>query len=283
MISDLIPKSKSEIFQYLFQTIDLMKSNWLPLIRKALLFVLILTFSCTVFSQESDSTKRVTHFGATVTITNKGISTIPNLTLGKPAALFAMSAGRKVSFEPEFRFALEGKPWSFIFWWRYQLYKSDKFITRAGINPSVYFKTTTITTDGVPSEKIISQRSLTGDLSPTFLPGKNVSIGLYYMYIHGFEEDAVRNTHFLAIRPYFSNIKLTKQFFMRFYPQAYYLRTDANEGFYVSSTLILAKRNLPVSFSSMITTPINTNIPAGGSTIWNVSLVYTFNKDYVEK
>ena len=283
MISDLIPKSKSEIFQYLFQTIDLMKSNWLPLIRKALLFVLILTFSCTVFSQESDSTKRVTHFGATVTITNKGISTIPNLTLGKPAALFAMSAGRKVSFEPEFRFALEGKPWSFIFWWRYQLYKSDKFITRAGINPSVYFKTTTITTDGVPSEKIISQRSLTGDLSPTFLPGKNVSIGLYYMYIHGFEEDAVRNTHFLAIRPYISNIKLTKQFFMRFYPQAYYLRTDANEGFYVSSTLILAKRNLPVSFSSMITTPINTNIPAGGSTIWNVSLVYTFNKDYVEK
>ena len=282
MISDLIPKSKSEIFQYLFQTIDLMKSNWLPLIRKALLFVLILTFSCTVFSQESDSTKRVTHFGATVTITNKGISTIPNLTLGKPAALFAMSAGRKVSFEPEFRFALEGKPWSFIFWWRYQLYKSDKFITRAGINPSVYFKTTTITTDG-PSEKIISQRSLTGDLSPTFLPGKNVSIGLYYMYIHGFEEDAVRNTHFLAIRPYISNIKLTKQFFMRFYPQAYYLRTDANEGFYVSSTLILAKRNLPVSFSSMITTPINTNIPAGGSTIWNVSLVYTFNKDYVEK
>ena len=103
------------------------------------------------------------------------------------------------------------------------------------------------------------------------------------MYIHGFEEDAVRNTHFLAIRPYFSNIKLTKQFFMRFYPQAYYLRTDANEGFYVSSTLILAKRNLPVSFSSIITTPINTNIPAGGSTIWNVSLVYTFNKDYVEK
>jgi hypothetical protein len=260
-----------------------MKSKWVPLIRKALLFVLILTISCTVFSQESDSTKRVSHFGGTVTITNKGISTIPNLTLGKPAALFAMTAGRKISFEPEFRFALEGKPWSFIFWWRYQLYNSDKFITRVGINPSVYFKTTTITTDGVPTENIIAQRSLTGDLSPTFLINNNTSIGLYYMYIHGFEEDAAMNTQFLAIRPYFSNIKLTKQFFMRFYPQAYYLRVDANDGFYVSSTLILAKRNLPLSFSSMITTPIHTNIPAGSSTIWNVSLVYTFNKDYVEK
>jgi len=132
-------------------------------------------------------------------------------------------------------------------------------------------------------EKIIAQRSLTGDLSPTFLLNNNISIGLYYMYIHGFEEDAAMNTQFLAIRPYFSNVKLTKQFFMRFYPQAYYLRVDANDGFYVSSTLILAKRNFPLSFSSMITIPIQTNIPTGSSTIWNVSLVYTFNKVYVEK
>jgi hypothetical protein len=269
----------------IYPIIDLMNYKKVFLTRKAnaISLMLLLMCSCTVFSQESDSTKRVSHFGGTVTITNKGISTIPNLTLGKPAALFTMSVGRKISFEPEFRFALEGKPWSFIFWWRYQLYKSDKFITRAGINPSVYFKTSTITTDGVPSEKIIAQRSLTGDLSPTYLLDKNISIGLYYMYIHGFEVDAVRNTHFLAFRPYFSNIILTKQFFMRFYPQVYYLRTDANDGFYVSSTLILAKRNLPLSFSSMITTPIQTNIPAGSSTIWNVSLVYTFNKDYVEK
>ena len=260
-----------------------MKYQIIILFRKAIPFVLFLTFSRSIFSQESDSTKRVSHFGGTVTITNKGISTIPNLTLGKPAALFTMSVGRKISFEPEFRFALEGKPWSFIFWWRYQLYKSDKFMTRVGINPSVYFKTTTITTDGVPVEKIIAQRSLTGDLSPTFLLNNNISIGLYYMYIHGFEEDAAMNTQFLAIRPYFSNVKLTKQFFMRFYPQAYYLRVDANDGFYVSSTLILAKRNFPLSFSSMITIPIQTNIPTGSSTIWNVSLAYTFNKDYVEK
>ncbi len=258
-----------------------MKYQMATLIRKALSLVLFFTFSSTLFSQENDSTKHVSHFGGTVTITNKGISTIPNLTLGKPAALFAMSVGRKISFEPEFRFALEGKPWSFIFWWRYQLYKSDKFITRVGINPSVYF--TTIATDGVPAEKIIAQRSLTGDLSPTFLLNNNISIGLYYMYIHGFEKDAAINTQFLALRPYFSNIKLTKQFFMRFYPQAYYLRVDGNEGFYVSSTLILVRRNFPLSLSSMITTPIKTNIPAGSSTIWNVSLVYTFNKDYVEK
>jgi len=260
-----------------------MKYQSARLITRVLLFVLFLVLSCNVFSQGTDSLKRVSHFGGTVTITNKGISTIPNLTLGKPAALFAMTTGRKISFEPEFRFALDGKPWTFIFWWRYQLYKSDKFITRVGINPSIYFKATTITTDGVQLEKTIAQRNLTGDLSPTFLVDKNISIGLYYMYIHGFEEDAVRNTHFLAVRPYFSNIRVTKQLLMSFYPQVYYLKTDAKDGFYVSSTLILAKRNFPFSVSSMFTTPVQTKIPAGRSTIWNVSLAYTFNKDYVEK
>lgn len=260
-----------------------MKHQFASILRKTLFLAFFLTFSIHIFSQGSDSLKRVSHFGGTVTITNKGISTIPNLTLGKPAALVAMTIGRKISFEPEFRFSLEGKPWTFIFWWRYQLYKSDKLITRIGINPSVYFKSTTITTDLGQMEKIIAQRNLTGDFSPTFLLGKNISIGLYYMYIRGFEKDAVRNTHFIAIRPYFSNIKLTKPYFLRFFPQLYFLQTDSKNGFYASSTLTLAKKNFPFSFSSMITTPIHTNIPAGSSTIWNVSLIYTFNKEYVEK
>lgn len=74
------------------------------------------------FSQKNDSTIVAGHFGGAVTITNKGISIVPNLTLGKPAVIFDLSVGkRKLSFEPSLRFALEGKPWSFLFWWRYKL------------------------------------------------------------------------------------------------------------------------------------------------------------------
>jgi len=37
-------------------------------------------------------------------------------TLGKPAAIFDLSVGNeRLAFEPQFRFSLEGKPWSFIF------------------------------------------------------------------------------------------------------------------------------------------------------------------------
>jgi hypothetical protein len=88
------------------------------LINRLFLLLILINFSHFAFSQKADSTKVVSRFGGAVTVTNKGISIVPNLTLGKPAVIFDLSAGkRKLSFEPSLRFALEGKPWSFLFWW----------------------------------------------------------------------------------------------------------------------------------------------------------------------
>ena len=40
----------------------------------------------------------------------------------------------------------------------------------------------------------------------------------YYMYVYGVEKDAIKNknTHYLALKTAFSNIKLTEQFYMGF-------------------------------------------------------------------
>jgi hypothetical protein len=97
--------------------------------KNTVLLVLVLSmlthFS---FSQKNDSTKGIRHYGTVVSVTTKGISTIPSFTLGKPAVIFDVAMGtRKLSFEPQFRFSLEGKPWSFLFWWRYKLLTTDKF------------------------------------------------------------------------------------------------------------------------------------------------------------
>jgi hypothetical protein len=88
------------------------------LIKRLFLILILINLSHILFSQKEDSTKVPGHFGGTITVTNKGISIVPNLTLGKPAVIFDLSMGkRKLSFEPSLRFALEGKPWSFLFWW----------------------------------------------------------------------------------------------------------------------------------------------------------------------
>ena len=96
--------------------------------KKSGLFVFtFLLFVHLTFSQNTD-TKEASHFGTAVTVTNKGISFIPNLALGKPAIIFDFSVGNeRFSFDPQFRFALEGKPWSFLFWFRYKIAESINF------------------------------------------------------------------------------------------------------------------------------------------------------------
>jgi hypothetical protein len=58
---------------------------------------------------------------------------------------------------------------------------------------------------------------------------------------------------------------------------------DEKDGVYFSASLTLAKRNFPLSVSSIINTPFQTDIPANDNFLWNVSLIYFFNKEYVEK
>ena len=104
---------------------------------KALLFFLVFTPTHSSFSQTIDSVKVVSdsagaisvdnkgiswlakkdsaasigHFGGAISVTNNGISLIPTFSLGKPAIIFDMSAGkRRLSFEPQLRFGLDGKP-----------------------------------------------------------------------------------------------------------------------------------------------------------------------------
>jgi len=157
------------------------------------LFFILLNLNYYSFSQNSDSTKVASHFGGAVTVTNKGISTIPNLTLGKPAVIFDMSLGkRKLSFEPQFRFALEGKPWFFLFWWRYELLNTDKFLIKIGAHPAIAFRTVTFSTDGVSQEIIRAQRYLAGEIAPSYLLTKSISIGVYYLYSRGIEKDITK-------------------------------------------------------------------------------------------
>jgi hypothetical protein len=254
------------------------------LFKRTVLFLILFKLIYPAFSQKTDSANVVSHFGGAVTVTNNGISLIPNFTLGKPAAIFDMSAGRgKLSFEPQFRFALTGKPWSFIFWWRYKLLNTDKFQVSLGAHPSFLFRNSTFQVDSVSKDYITVQRYLAGEMTPTYSITKDISVGLYYLYSYCFTQDVVKNTNFLVLRFNFSNIKLSKQFFMKFNPQVYYLKMDNDDGFYFSSALTLAKRNFPLSISSLINQSIQTTIPSNyNNFVWNVSLIYSFNNNYLK-
>jgi len=247
--------------------------------------LLFVVFAFSLNAQEKDSTiAKISSFGGAVTIQSKGISTIPNLTLGKPAAVFDMKLGRKLTFEPQFRFALDGKPWAMVFWWRYYATFSNKFKVTFSTNYSFSYKPLTYyTSSGDPLEIIRTTRYLVGTMAPNYQFNKYIGVGVYLFYNRGIETYIARNTYMASFRPSFSNIPIAKNISARIGPEIYYLKIDDKDGVYLNATLSISRKNFPLSVSALINKPIESNIPSEYDLLWNVGLIYSFNKSYVEK
>lgn len=244
--------------------------------------VLIISISFqTSFAQKKDSTL---FFRSALSVTHNGFSFIPSFSLGKPAAILEMAIGNKrLSFEPQFRFALEGKPWSFIFIYRYKFINTNKFqLTAGGHLPAIVFATRTATINGVTEDVSVGNRFLAFELTPTYIISDKVNAGMYILRGHGFQDDAVRNSFFIGARAYFTRIALTDRIYFNFTPQLYYLKTDDPDGYYATYTLTLAMKKFPLSISNIVNKAIHTEIPAKDFD-WNVSLIYSFDKNYVRK
>lgn len=251
--------------------------------QRFLLFILT-TASLSCFPQAKDSAKSVLYFSGAITVTNNGISIVPSFSLDKPAAQFNLALGKKrLSFEPDIRFSLAGKPWSMLFWGRYKVVTSSKFNMNVGTHLGLNFTTSPQLINGDTSTTTVTRRYLAGELYPRISLAKNISAGIYYLFSHGLDAGTIGTTHYITLNIDFSNIKITDQFFIRLNPQFYYLKLDAQGGFYYTSTLILAKNNFPVYVSSTINKIINTTITGSKNPLWNISLVYSFSRNYVPK
>lgn len=243
------------------------------------------------FSQESESVSsgnyksiEPVYFNLDVTVTTKGISTLPNMTLGKPALVFDLEfRKRKLSFEPMFRFALTGRPWSFQFWWRYKAIESEKFHMNFGARPGFNFKSKTVTVDNLTYDGIIVQRNLGGEFIPTYYITDNISLVAHYLFLYGLDKNMSKQTNFISLRSNLSNIPISNDFYLKISPQIYYLRMDTRDGVYYGSTLNLTKKDFPLSISSLFNKELKSNLSGSHDFLWNVSLIYSLNKQFTKQ
>jgi hypothetical protein len=219
---------------------------------------------------------------SSLSVTQNGFSFIPSFSLGKPAILFEPSvSNRRFSFEPQFRFALEGKPWSFIFIYRYKLINKNRFLLQAGAHiPAFVFSTQHVLRNGMAEDVIVTNRFLAAELIPHYRISEKVSLDLYLLRGHGFDAGGIRDSYYAGLRSTLHRLAINRRAFIKFYPQVYYLKTDDKHGIYVTNILVLAVENFPISVSSIVNRAISTHIP-GKAFDWNVSLVYGFDKKYV--
>lgn len=226
--------------------------------------VLIFLFDlCTsiVVAQKSDSTFL---FKTDLCVTNNGFSIIPAFTLGKPAALLDMKMGNKrLSFEPQFRFALEGRSWSFVFIYRYKAINRSKFqLTFGGHIPGLNFVTRPIEVNGVVEDMSVVRRFLAGEIIPKYIISKYASISIYYLRGHGFQKDGPQNSNFLSLQGSLTRIKIAGKVYVDFNPQFFYLTVDADDGFYANATTTIGIKNFPLTISSIVNKAIQSDIAA---------------------
>jgi len=173
-----------------------------------------------LLAQKKDSTL---FFKSALSVTNNGFSFIPTFSLGKPAAILDLGIGNKrLSFEPQFRFALSGKPWSFIFIYRYKIINNSRFQLKVGGHiPALNFTTAPATINGVDRDAIVTRRFLAGELWPIYKVNDKLGFGIYSMRGHGFDPGTTQDATFFGFQTYFTNVNLTEHLVLTFTPQVY--------------------------------------------------------------
>jgi hypothetical protein len=249
-----------------------------PIYMKYKITLLFLLALLTAKAQTTDSTY---HVSGGASATNNGISLLPMFTLGKPALIFDLSVGNsRLAFEPQFRFSMEGKPWSFIFWFRYKAINTKKFRFNVGAHPSVAFRTSNLfDAQGNPKSILGHQQYIATEWIPTYQVSKNVSVGIYYLVSRGISDGATDWTNFLTLNTTISNIPITKDVALRLYPQIYVLNMDGKQGYYITDTATLSHKNWPFTISSTLNKRFSSDIP-GDDFVWNIALNYAFNKRF---
>ena len=244
-------------------------------LKTLLISILMLALFPVARAQDQHPRPILDKFYGNIQLTNNGISLVPTFSLGDPALLFDLKfvKGRH-SFEPDMRFALEGRPWAFLFWYRYQAVQKGNFSLRVGAHPAVNFRIIDVIEDGEEAQVIQARRYFAVEISPSYALGEHTRVGLYYLTAKGFDE-GVKRTHFVTLNSSFSNLSLGTKMYLSVSPQVYYLRLDDEDGFYASANLGLAFRNFPFSLASILNREISSEIDSDPFS-WNLSLVYNF-------
>jgi hypothetical protein len=254
-------------------------------LKKTFLIFLFCITSFWLMSQSVDSTSKTINFRGTASITNNGFSFIPAFSLGKPAAIFSfnINGGKRFSFDPEFRFALkDGRPWSFIFIWRYKLVNQKKFQATLGAHfPAVPFRVLAYQNSPDIKNTLAVSRVMPIEFTPNIVINKNNSISLFCLYAKGLSDDAVNNTNVVMLRS-ISNISLSKNITFRINPQLFYLRLDNKKGNYFASNFTLLSKKTPFYLGSSFNTPLKSDI-GGKSFNWNISLGYALERKLIVK
>jgi hypothetical protein len=225
--------------------------------------------------EKKDSTQAQIKVSGNVLVTNNGISPVPAFSLGKPAIMTAFLINKgNFSFNPQFNYGIDGKPWSSNNWLRWQ-FPIKKFTFRTGVNWSLFFKQATVTENGETFTVKRVNRYFETELAAFYQINNKTLVQTMFWHDEGMDVDAVKRGSFFSLMATFSKIPLSKSVKMTLIPHVFYLDNKIPfRGYFTSGTAIFSYKNSPFSISVQGVKPIWVKPEASSS--WNVGLNWSF-------
>lgn len=230
-------------------------------------------------AQSADSTKNITDFSGNIGISTNGFSIIPSFSLNSPAVITQLSWRKKrFSFEPDIRLKPDVTKGGMLFWLRYRIVDNKKFGLRLGVHPAFNLIQKQIIENGVTKEITQFLRFAAFEVVPSFQISKKVGVSATYLEGHGLQKDGPQFTNVLFLNTAFTDLGLSNNLRLNFFPSVFFLQTDGYRGDYFTLTTVLAHKKLPFSLSSSLNQTIKANLPGNKDFMWNVGLNYHFNQ-----
>jgi hypothetical protein len=245
-----------------------MKTN-LPI--TVLIFVLFLTKPGIAFSQPqnyADSLHDSLKLNMSLSVSRIGLSPIPVPPLEYPclSSFFSVKKGNW-SYDPDFTFALNAKPWMINNWTHYRFVNKNKLQVTAGINPFLYF-----VNDVSNSRKQVLRTSLnlSAEISADYKISTNWSVNINYRRDKGFNDMVLTGNFFCVGVSYKPDI--SSSLFIGLNEHLIYFDYPGRlVGIFSSGEVILGSKKIPASVSFQAVQPVACKSVAAPF-IWNLSL-----------
>ncbi len=241
---------------------------------KVLLCFIFSTVSILGFAKEkSDSTRYPLETSGAVSLNSNGIAPVPSFALGKPAMTLNLTLRKKwFSWDPQFSYGLDFRPWIMDNWFHFRLIDKTKFELRTGFNVSTFFSEYQ-----TPSQFVWQgQKYGTLELAGIYKFSSTSSIGLMGWYDHGFDTGTVKG-YFIDIVGDKSDIPIGKHLLMAINIQLFYIDYTGNsDGYFISPKLSMSAREFPAFLFFQGIQPFSTNIDPYPTFQWNIGVGYAF-------
>jgi hypothetical protein len=217
----------------------------------------------------TDSLRDSLVFHANVAISKIGLSPIPVQPSGYPCASASLSAKkRNWSYDPDFTFTLNAKPWMINNWIHYRLTNKKKLKICAGINPFLYFSSANTY---LKKQVMTTNKNLSAELFADYQLSKRWSVNIDYRYDRGFNNMVMTGNFFCASISTIQNLSASTN--IRLNAHAIYFDFPCHfQGLFSAWEITLTRKRYPLSLSLQVIQPVACKLN-NAAFLWNTWLV----------